>query len=279
MGVLGGAVEIGGGPVVGVLGEDPSEAPARSLVGVPAQAPAAFGTAVSGACGCGLGQRGKSRRLRLSEEFWGLSWEHELPAPAADGIHVECASLETTMQFIAAHYADLFEAEGESPFLAEEMTKAKGRYYELAADLFAFREGDQLVGVIVANPTDWNSYYVRSGAILRSYRSRGIVKHFFELLFDRLGRHGVARLETETSPSNLMVVRMLNSLQFNMTGTSLSERWGAMTRFTRFLNPEAEDVFLDQFCTGPRYQKQLRGQSTSGQQPHPGDKFCRAHSR
>jgi len=55
-------------------------------------------------------------------------------------------------------------------------------------------------------------------------------------------------------------VHLLTSLNFNVTGSVLSDRWGAQVRLTRFLDAQSEDVFLRQFCAGVAYQLRDRVQ-------------------
>jgi hypothetical protein len=50
------------------------------------------------------------------------------------------------------------------------------------------------------------------------------------------------------------MMHIATRLKFNQTGTLLSERWGAMVHFTKFLSEEKEEVFLRQFCSGVKYQ-------------------------
>jgi hypothetical protein len=52
-------------------------------------------------------------------------------------------------------------------------------------------------------------------------------------------------------------MHIMGRLRFNVTGTCLSERWGANVHFTKFLNGDNERTFLQQFCSGVKYQ--LRG--------------------
>ena len=39
---------------------------------------------------------------------------------------------------------------------------------------------------------------------------------------------------------------LLSRLRFNPSGTVLTDRWGALLKFTRFLDDAAEQVFLDE---------------------------------
>jgi hypothetical protein len=117
------------------------------------------------------------------------------------------------------------------------------------------------VGLLVCTPLDWSSYYVRSAALLPEYQGRQAIQHFLSgVLFPELAFAGVERVELDTSPSNLAMMHIATRLRFNPTGTLLTERWGALVHFTRYLTADGERVFLDKFCEGPRYQtREARG--------------------
>ena len=139
------------------------------------------------------------------------------------------------------------------------MSAAKTRYYEVFGDFFEFFHGDELAGLLVCTPTDWSSYYIRSAAMLPKFQGRRIVQHFYtSVLFPTLQRAGVERVEFDTSPSNMAMMHIATRLRFNNTGTILSERWGAMIHFTKFLAVDKEEVFLRQFCAGVKYQTRER---------------------
>jgi hypothetical protein len=77
-------------------------------------------------------------------------------------------------------------------------------------------------------------------------------------MFGVLGQAGVRRFELDTSPANMATIQVLTRLRFNVTGHITSERWGALLRLTKFLDERAEEVFLDSFCSGVRYQRRHR---------------------
>jgi len=56
------------------------------------------------------------------------------------------------------------------------------------------------------------------------------------VLFEILKSAGVERIEADTSPGNFASMTVMTRLRFNLTGTVLSERWGAMMHFTKFLD-------------------------------------------
>jgi hypothetical protein len=82
-----------------------------------------------------------------------------------------------------------------------------------------------------------------------------VIQKFFPHLFERLRLAGVERVEADASPANFASLQTLLRNRFNVTGSVLSERWGALVRLTRFLDDDATGVFLDQFCDGVRPQQ------------------------
>jgi RimJ/RimL family protein N-acetyltransferase len=196
------------------------------------------------------------RNVTLSETMWGVDWSAHLPAKLTDdGVVMDASSYDEASPFIGSKFAAMFEEDlASSPFMHGKATDAKGRYYRLCADFFAFRHRGSIVGVLVCNPIDWSTYYIRFCAFLPEYQGRQLLQRFFPEFFRILKLAGVERIETETSPSNLAVMHIMNRFRFNNIGTILSERWGALVRFAKFLDDESEDVFLRQFCTGIRYQ-------------------------
>src|SRR5262249_36586756 len=160
-------------------------------------------------------------------------------------IVARAGSLSSIAAFVAHHAAEIFEEDpSTSRFLPQRMTRAKRRYYELFADIFEFVEGERTAGVLVGTPVDWSTYYVRFVGTLPEVRGRKPFQAFLPRLLRILGAAGGERVEAETSRSNLAFVHIMNKFAFNVTGTAMSERWGALVRFTKFLDPESEEVFL-----------------------------------
>ena len=197
----------------------------------------------------------------MSQQLWDIEWAKELPFESG-GFRVELSNYTRAKGFIAANYATVFEEDASSSPFATDLSAAKSRYYQVFGDFFEFFHGDELAGLLVCTPTDWSSYYIRSAAMLPEFQGRRIVQHFYtSVLFPTLQRAGVERVEFDTSPSNMAMMHIATRLRFNNTGTILSERWGAMIHFTKFLATDKEDVFLRQFCAGVKYQTRDRAQS------------------
>jgi hypothetical protein len=182
----------------------------------------------------------------LSRRLWSLDWRCVLPW-SFEEVRVEVASFEDSMPFMREHYASIFGSQGgESRFLSSPMTEAKRRFCN-DSDVFLFRAAGRTVGLLMANPTDWSTYYMRSVAVLPEFRERRLLTRFMEQSYGPLRDAGVERIEGECSPANAPMMRMLVGQGFLVTSTANSERWGATVRFTKFLSDEAEGVFLRQF--------------------------------
>jgi RimJ/RimL family protein N-acetyltransferase len=189
--------------------------------------------------------------------LWGVDWRAHLPWELDEGVTVDPGDLDTALPFIQEHYGAIFESEGDDRFLHEPLDPPKLRFLS-TTDIFLFHHGTRLIGVLIAHPTDWSSYYIRTTGFLKEYQSRGYGFAWAERACEVLAAAGVGRIEAETTPNNFACIRVLTRLGFNITSTVNSERWGNMVRFTKFLSEDAETHFLDQFCTGVLYQRRAR---------------------
>ena len=185
---------------------------------------------------------------RLSELLWGIRWSDLLPIECSEGVEVHSVSYDEAMRFVRAHYNDIFPLVPGSPFNRVDRSPAKERYYRHAADFFEFRKNGQAIALMIGDPIDWGSYYIRSTAVRREYQGLTLMQRLFPIVFERLARAGVERVEADASPSNATSVQILTRFQFRTTGTVLTDRWGALTRFVKFLSPAAESTFVSQFC-------------------------------
>lgn len=185
--------------------------------------------------------------MSQSRRLWGLCWDTVLPW-SIDDVSVEVGTFADALPFIRDHYARIF-GEGSAPgrFLSDPMTGAKRRFGD-EMDVLAFRHEDSTVGLLMAHPLDWSTYYMRSVALLPEYRDRRLLTRLVERTFSPLREVGVERIEGDCAPTNGAMMRMLVGLGFLVTSTANSERWGAHVRFTKYLRDDAEDVFARQFC-------------------------------
>lgn len=190
---------------------------------------------------------GAARREPMSARLWGLDFAKLLPW-TFDDVRVCTEPLEDVLPDVARIFGESFEA-GEQ-WLHEPMTEAKRRFGE-EMDVFVFRRGEAIVGVLIGHPTDWSTYYWRSAAFLPEYRGQHLLSRTVERAFALLRDAGVKRTEFETSAANHVMVRHFSAHGFVVTSTLTSERWGVMLRFTKFLDDEAARIYARQFLNGP----------------------------
>lgn len=184
----------------------------------------------------------------LSRTLWDLDFREHLPRSLGEGVELRAGTLDDVLAFTSAHYAAIFHADAtDTRFVPERLTEAKRRFLA-ASDKLLFCEGDEVIGILVGNPIDWSTYYWRTVAFLPEHQGRGLLAAALEHT-DELMRHvGIARIEGEAAPANYRQVRLLLRLGYCITGSTNSERWGALLRLTKFLDPEGHRVFTTQFC-------------------------------
>lgn len=199
-------------------------------------------------------------REPMSQRWWGLEW----PSWSHEGIACVPGSADEARSFITEHYPSIFALEG-GLFFSEKMSEAKRRFLD-ECDVHLLKDGDELAGIAIGHPTDWSTWYARSLALLPKYRERAILGEYVRRTSSRLAEAGVARIDVDTSPANIPIQRALLGAGFLITSTTLSERWGTLLRFTRFLDTTAEEVFRRQFISVPKYGRNP-GQRKEGGSP------------
>lgn len=191
----------------------------------------------------------------LSRRLWDIDWSADGAWDIDEGVTVESTSFADALPFIHEHYAQIFGADEDGRrFVASPMTAAKRKFCD-ESDVFVFRSGGVRVGILIAHPTDWSTYYVRTAALLSDFRGRDLVPKLLWTLAVKLRAAGVERMQSETSPINVGTMRSFLKVGFRVTATSMSERWGALVHTTWFLTDEAETVFHRQFCNYPKTEK------------------------
>jgi hypothetical protein len=190
----------------------------------------------------------------LSEALWGIRWEELLPQQVTRDVTVVASSYDQALPFIDANYSTIFEDEGENRFFNSQSPTLRARYYRMAGDFFEFKQEQRTVGLLIGTAVDWSTYYIRSAAALPEVQGSQMIQRFFTPMFAFLKAAGVERIEAETSPTNMAVIHLLSRMRFNPSGTVLTDRWGALLKLTRYLDEGAERVFINQFCSGVRYQ-------------------------
>lgn len=192
----------------------------------------------------------------MSERIWGIRFEDILPLEVSQGVYAVVSDFERTMSFANQNYSLIFESDPrDMRFFPDPLTEIKQRYYREMGDFFEFVEDDTTVGFMILTPEDWSTCYIRGAGALPSHQGRRLGSRLLAHLVEPLRQAGVQRLEADTSPANLAVLHLLVRDRYNPTGMVLTDRWGAHVKLTKFLSRPAEDVFLQQFCTGINYQQ------------------------
>lgn len=183
--------------------------------------------------------------------MWGFALRDVLPHKLSDdGVVAVAGEFPRIARFLSEQFAMFTEeSQGSTPNLT--VSKRKLEYLREACDLVELRHGDETVGVFVGAPEDWSSYYVRMFAVRRDFQRPSVIRRFVrDCLFTPLAEHAVERISAETSPANIAMSRLFTELHFHVTGHHLSDRWGPMVRYTRFLSPACEEQFLRKFGAG-----------------------------
>ncbi len=191
-----------------------------------------------------------AQAVNLTALLWGINWRDHMPLAASDdGIMVELADVDAAERFARENFGEIFgeslaRRRGEDQ---ETVVRARSAFVGHVCDVFAFRNGDVTVGMFVGNPVDWSTYYIRSLTFLESYQGRTLHHRLLKLLFRTLAERGVERVEAETAPTNAPCISALLKHRFVASGTSLSDRWGALCKFTCYLGEVQRCEFFDRF--------------------------------
>jgi hypothetical protein len=185
----------------------------------------------------------------LSATLWGLDLNQGLPRVLShDGITATPGDLTRVRTFIAEEFPSFGEESlGATP--SATIVDAKRWYLRSACDAIELRHEGRTIGVLVGAPEDWSSYYIRIFAVTQTYQRPALIRRFGrECVFGPLALHHVERVTADTSPVNLAMSRCFSELHFHVTGHQLSDRWGPLVRYTRFLDPACEAAFLKRFA-------------------------------
>lgn len=190
-----------------------------------------------------------SRSNSLSVRLWGLNLNKGLPRTlTSDGVYAAPGDMSRVRDFLAQNFPT-FREEDLGASLSTHILEAKRWYLNNACDVLELRHDERTVGVLIGAPEDWSSYYVRMFAVLQTYQRPAVRRRFIrECLFEPLIAHGVERVIADTSPTNLGMAFVFNELHFHVTGHQLSDRWGPLIRYTKFLDPACEAAFHRRFA-------------------------------
>jgi hypothetical protein len=183
----------------------------------------------------------------LSKQFWNVDLTERLPRALNDaGVRAVPGELARVMRFISEHFPRFSEEAQGSATDARHSTVKSG--YLQRCDIIELHTEQRTVGVIVGAPEDWSTYYVRVFAVASDFQKHALVRRFArECLLEPLAACGVQRVTAETSPSHRAMARLFAELDFHVTGQQLTDRWGPLVRYTKFLDPHCEARFLERF--------------------------------
>jgi hypothetical protein len=189
-----------------------------------------------------------------STRMWGFSLADTLPRVLTrDGITAVAGDYLRIGRFLATQFGMFYEESQRTEGAVTDyiVRNRKSEYLRDACDLIELRHADNTVGVLMGAPEDWSTYYVRIFALHRSYQRPAMTRLFIrDCLFSPLIEHGVERISADTSPANIAMSRLFTELHFHVTGSQLSDRWGPLVRYTRFLSPACEAEFRRKFGGG-----------------------------
>jgi ribosomal protein S18 acetylase RimI-like enzyme len=190
----------------------------------------------------------------LSLALLGVKWQEYFPLTVPEtSLKITTCQYAVAEEFLTCNWNRIYRQDStDRRFLSETAHLSRRRaYYRIAGDFFSFLDGEKCVGIFIGTPIDWSSYYFRNCSILPEYQGLGLYQTLLKHLLSVLKLCGVDRVEGDVAPTNLGHVHILNRLGFVVSGLNLTDRWGSLLHFTRFMNEESSQIFLGQFCHGP----------------------------
>ena len=166
------------------------------------------------------------------------------------GVTMDHGDFSTTFRFIEKHHDRIFDSVHSDHFFQEPMTDKKEAFLRDRTDHFLFQKDGAVMGVVMGNPIDWCSYYVRYCAFEEQFQKLGIVQHSFPVLIDYISSMGFQQIEIDVSPSNHPQIQVMNRTGFVITGQFNSEKWGSLLRFTKYIDTQRQKTFLRIFTQG-----------------------------
>ena len=198
---------------------------------------------------------------KLSYEIWGIEWERHLPVQVAGNAQrtIELGDPAECLDLLSRNSEAIFDlTPDDRRFGHSGSDRARRRFYEQAADFFAFRDAGRLVGFFVGNPIDWDSYYMRHICVLPESRGCGWMEATGVFLLPVLAEYGVSIVESHTSPSNFISQHYAAKFGVFPVGSVCTTRWGTLIHYMGFLNSEAKETFRRQFCSGIQPESRVR---------------------
>lgn len=217
-----------------------------------------------------IAPRGKASTTSgtLSHVLWGKDFLEHLPYRLSHKHDVEVVRGEwDRVQEFLSWFPELQERPRRGHASNPEVDQAKQVYFESFCDLMECRRRGETIGIFIGAPEDWSTYYCRVLAIRPDLNTRSLLRRFSkECVEAPLRRLGVERLIGETGPSHTAMARLFLELGFHVTGQRLTERWGPLTRYTKFLDASCSEQFRHRYGA-ERGDRNHRGQPKKGGNP------------
>lgn len=202
----------------------------------------------------GLVMADQSSVKTFSQRLWKIDLTRFFPLDICNPeVFAELGSFEEFDSFAKHNASTIFrEASSENPMHRfGGSPTVKSIYFKEMGDFILFRSNQgKVIGGFVGTPFDWGTYYLRNVLILPQYQGKNIFQVFLKHFLDCLGHAQIQRVQAEVTPANTTNVHILTKLGFQVTGFSISERWGALIQFTKLLDPEAAAFLTERYCWG-----------------------------
>ena len=187
--------------------------------------------------------------FRLSEKIWNIDFTPLYKSSLGDpSITLVPGSLAQVKAFFKKYEKEMKREVSGPQFTQADFRASRENYYTYVADIFFFIHQHKEVGIFIGNAIDWTSYYLRYAWIDPAFRGQGVIPNFFSQLASLLKATGVDRIEGDVCPTNAISMQMFNRLGYQVTGYTLSNKWGALVKIVKFLPETEETLFQTQFC-------------------------------
>lgn len=190
--------------------------------------------------------------VKFSNELWGVDWSDFFPYTIENsGAIANVCSQDTALEFLDEHYQEIF---GQVPEHGDTLSDVKNLYYRRVGDFFSITHNGDLAGVMILNPEDWCTYYIRLAAVRPGHQGAGGMMYLFLYLEEVLRTlPPVTRVTLDTAPGNKPLVDIVNRIGFFATGNNLDDRFGPVTRFTKIINSNVKSQFIKRHLDIPPF--------------------------
>jgi len=167
--------------------------------------------------------------MKLSSEIFNIKWEQHSPIklPNTD-IIAKLTAHDIAMSFLEKNYYKIFENNDL------KLPKSKINYYKLVSDYFLFYKENKIIGFLMGEVADGESYYIRSAGLLEQYRGEGLLEKFYNEFFSILSNAKMLRVYEHVHPSNHAHIHILNKMGFECTGCNDLKEYGWLLQFSYF---------------------------------------------